>query len=420
MDVFDHTGSAEAALEANLPAERLVPGDIDAVHAAAEQAETMADTLLDAARGLSYIDADWTGRSADRFRDVMDYQPKEFKKAAEAFTDACQALTTYASTLTGARHAAEKARQMYQQGKADQRRAQAGDPTAPPPGPDNYGLPGAVAMLVEARHDVELAGRDAASTLRAGAAAAPRPSKPGPYLNPTWKNVIHWETSGAQVPDTWKRDQGLRGLGAGLLQSAADLTSMVSPLSGSAAPIDRLIDYKESSTSWRYDAGYVALVVGSAGVGGGAGAAKSAKGAKGASRLISRIFKKPISEDGVETLVSRGSAPQFWRVSEFKGSRVYQRDDLFDPHYVGPDGRTNLERMADGLTPYGTDGKKLNLHHMTQRNQSAIAELTHTMHKDWSKIIHINPNTIPSGINRSAFDRWRVAYWENRATDFGD
>ncbi|WP_416380722.1 HNH/ENDO VII family nuclease [Gilliamella sp. B2785] len=32
--------------------------------------------------------------------------------------------------------------------------------------------------------------------------------------------------------------------------------------------------------------------------------------------------------------------------------------------------------------------------------------------------MHINPNTIPSGINRNQFNKWRSNYWKNRANDF--
>ncbi|MBM6608747.1 hypothetical protein JTF19_21540 [Enterobacteriaceae bacterium RIT814] len=32
--------------------------------------------------------------------------------------------------------------------------------------------------------------------------------------------------------------------------------------------------------------------------------------------------------------------------------------------------------------------------------------------------IHINDNSIPSGINRAQFNRWRPDYWKQRANDF--
>lgn len=74
--------------------------------------------------------------------------------------------------------------------------------------------------------------------------------------------------------------------------------------------------------------------------------------------------------------------------------------------------------MKQGLSPIGPDGKSLNLHHMTQRNESSIAELTATFHQQNSSVIHINPNTIPSGIDRKQFDKWKRDYWKHRAKDF--
>lgn len=110
---------------------------------------------------------------------------------------------------------------------------------------------------------------------------------------------------------------------------------------------------------------------------------------------------------------------KYWnKTTQFKNVKVYQRDDIINPNMKDARGRTNLERMEKGLAPLGPDGKSINLHHMTQRNESSIAEVTQTFHKDNSSVIHINPNTIPSGINRSEFNKWRTDYWKNRANDF--
>lgn len=72
---------------------------------------------------------------------------------------------------------------------------------------------------------------------------------------------------------------------------------------------------------------------------------------------------------------------------------VYQRDDIFDINFVDNKGRTNLERTQEGLAPIGVDGKSVELHYLMHRDFSNIAEITNTFH-------NINPNTIPSGINR--------------------
>jgi filamentous hemagglutinin len=104
---------------------------------------------------------------------------------------------------------------------------------------------------------------------------------------------------------------------------------------------------------------------------------------------------------------------------EFKGNKVYQQDGIIDPRKIDTKtGKTNLELMKSGKAPKGPDGESVNLHHMIQTKKGGIAEITQEMHQKKTKIIHINPNSMGSGIKRSAFDTWREAYWKNRAKDF--
>ena len=113
-----------------------------------------------------------------------------------------------------------------------------------------------------------------------------------------------------------------------------------------------------------------------------------------------------------------GKSASLWTRAEVNGTRVYQRSDLIDPRAVDSLGRSNLQRMEQGLAPLGPDGKPINLHHLLQTNDSPIAELSQTFHQKYSRIIHINDNSTPSGIDRRAFDIWRKNYWETRANDF--
>ncbi|GGK06273.1 hypothetical protein GCM10007063_30960 [Lentibacillus kapialis] len=55
---------------------------------------------------------------------------------------------------------------------------------------------------------------------------------------------------------------------------------------------------------------------------------------------------------------------------------------------------------------------------MTQKNESSIAEVTQSFHKENNTIIHINPNTMPSGVNRAKFNKWQTNYWKSRANDY--
>jgi hypothetical protein len=98
--------------------------------------------------------------------------------------------------------------------------------------------------------------------------------------------------------------------------------------------------------------------------------------------------------------------------------KVYQRNGLIDPKRTDALGRSNVDRMKQGLAPIGPDGKPINLHHTTQSPGGPVAEITQTFHQEYREIMHINPNTIPSGINRVDFDAWRRAYWLSRARDF--
>ena len=179
----------------------------------------------------------------------------------------------------------------------------------------------------------------------------------------------------------------------------------------------------------------------------GAGEAKAAvKGRAILSSILSRVrnFKTTLKtlkvtlENGVRKLKTKSgdliaegpnvkkvlekiSKPtrKFWtETATFKNVKVYKRNDIFDPKLVDKDGLTNLQRMQAGKAPIGKDGKSVNLHHMLQSEAAGIAEVTETFHKLNHKIIHINPNTVPSGINRNQFNTWKRNYWKNRANDF--
>ncbi|MDN0200835.1 HNH/ENDO VII family nuclease, partial [Streptomyces sp. S.PNR 29] len=114
---------------------------------------------------------------------------------------------------------------------------------------------------------------------------------------------------------------------------------------------------------------------------------------------------------------------KFWKLIDYNGQRVYQRDDLIRPDYVSPNdnyGRTNLKRMQQGLAPMGPDDQPLNLHHMLQTQDGPIAEVTKRMHLDENyHQLHWKSGTkIPSGIDRPEFKKWKEQYWKDRAKGF--
>jgi len=100
---------------------------------------------------------------------------------------------------------------------------------------------------------------------------------------------------------------------------------------------------------------------------------------------------------------------KYWtKTITFKKIKVYQAKNQFKFT------KNNIKRMKKGNAPIGIDKKSINLHHMTQRNTSSIAEVTATFHRKNSKVLHINSNKIPSGINRSQFNSWKKSYWKWR------
>lgn len=80
--------------------------------------------------------------------------------------------------------------------------------------------------------------------------------------------------------------------------------------------------------------------------------------------------------------------------------------------------KTNLDLVLGGRAPIGSDGNPISLHHMTQSQKGALSEVTEKFHKGNHSIIHVNNNTIPSGINRSKFNSQRQRYWKERAEEY--
>lgn len=74
--------------------------------------------------------------------------------------------------------------------------------------------------------------------------------------------------------------------------------------------------------------------------------------------------------------------------------------------------------MQKGRAPIGTDGFPVNLHHSLQTTSGPLIELTQGLHTQHNRVLHINPSTIPSGINRPKFNAWRSEYWKQRAKEF--
>lgn len=99
--------------------------------------------------------------------------------------------------------------------------------------------------------------------------------------------------------------------------------------------------------------------------------------------------------------------------SEVNGREALTRTDI---DYEAKDqfGRTNLERMEQGLSPL-VDGQPVELHHIGQEMDSPLAELTPTEHRGEGNYSTLHDVTKESEINRTIFNAEKEAYWKARA-----
>jgi hypothetical protein len=134
-----------------------------------------------------------------------------------------------------------------------------------------------------------------------------------------------------------------------------------------------------------------------------------------ADRDISTLSKHLAAMGKAVTDTSSVVGKKWGRVAIFQNRTVFQRGDLIDASQEDKRGRTNLSRMNQGLAPVGADGKSINLHHLIQSDAGSVAEVSGSFHEKYHKVIHINPHTTPSGIDRKKFAAWRRDYWKDRA-----
>ncbi|MDR2568800.1 MAG: HNH/ENDO VII family nuclease [Oscillospiraceae bacterium] len=104
-------------------------------------------------------------------------------------------------------------------------------------------------------------------------------------------------------------------------------------------------------------------------------------------------------------------------VTKFQNKTVIMDDSTFDPHLI-TNGRSNIQRMRDGHSPIGYDGRPVNIHHIDQTNTGAVMEIQESIHRSNHSKLHSNTGQSPSLIDRPEFDLWRADYWKSRATQF--
>lgn len=87
----------------------------------------------------------------------------------------------------------------------------------------------------------------------------------------------------------------------------------------------------------------------------------------------------------------------------------YERTDIF--------GRTNRERMAQGLAPLDADMRPIELHHIGQTKDAPLAELTRDEHRGVGNDNILHNKLRESEIDRDGFGRERAEHWKARAAE---
>lgn len=94
------------------------------------------------------------------------------------------------------------------------------------------------------------------------------------------------------------------------------------------------------------------------------------------------------------------------------GRKVVINKKIFKKDTRDALGRSNCQRMSEGLSPIGIDGEPISLHHLQQENNGVIIEMLDSEHRYNSKELHSYKTT--SEIDRKDFNNWKNSYWKER------
>ena len=77
---------------------------------------------------------------------------------------------------------------------------------------------------------------------------------------------------------------------------------------------------------------------------------------------------------------------------------------------------TNAERIKEGLAPLNKNGKPIYLHHIGQRPDSPLAELTFEEHRMGGNDTILHDKSKPTEVHgdNNQWDTERKNYWKNR------
>ena len=98
---------------------------------------------------------------------------------------------------------------------------------------------------------------------------------------------------------------------------------------------------------------------------------------------------------------------------EVDGKKALVKTDI-DWNAVDEYGRTNAQRVKNGLAPLDSNGEKIQLHHIGQRKDSPLAELSQKEHQENTKTLH--DLTKPTEVHEegNTWNSQRQNYWRSR------
>lgn len=99
---------------------------------------------------------------------------------------------------------------------------------------------------------------------------------------------------------------------------------------------------------------------------------------------------------------------------EINGKKCLVRKDI-DLEQKDSMGRTNSERMEKGLPPLDKNGRPIELHHIGQKSDSPLAELTISEHRGKGNDTVLHDKKKESEIDRDKFAEERSEHWKNRS-----
>ena len=128
--------------------------------------------------------------------------------------------------------------------------------------------------------------------------------------------------------------------------------------------------------------------------------------------------KSPYSEE-VNNSIRSVKELNFYIEAGLKEVVIGDRSVLVNPNIdmnkIDDMGQTNMERMMKGRASIDSNGESYNLHHIGQKSDSPLAEITNKDHKENDAILHdkLKPTEVHDNNN---WNQERSEHWKSRAS----